>query len=294
MSRALSDIVRAGLPAPFNAADFGHLRTGIYDDAEVSVFVSADGSFAVLDPRPDFDYADYQPRGQKLGLSGYKKTLNVVAQRFGRIGDAFPATGTVLEVGAAEGGFLAYLGEQRPNVRRIAVEPDRATAAVRGALKLDGDFDSLEAAAAAGVKADIVCLFHVFEHIAEPKGFIAALKAVLAPGGRIVIEVPALSDPLLSLYQSAAYQAFYFQRQHPLVYSGASLQAVLEANGLRVAEIRPYQRYGIENHMGWLKTGKPGGDAMVAETFAGIADGYRAALEAKGLTDTVFAIAEAP
>ena len=106
----------------------------------------------------------------------------------------------------------------------------------------------------------------------------------------MIIEVPSLDDPLSSLYKSPAHRDFYFQKQHPYVYSAKSLRRVLEHHGFRV-EIVPYQRYGLENHLQWLSAGKPGGNAEFARTFQSCDAAYRAALEASGLTDTVFAIA---
>jgi SAM-dependent methyltransferase len=292
----LPDPARTALPAPYADAAFAVHRRGIFDDepgAETTVYLDADRAFAALHPRPAMDYAHYAPRQARLGLSAYKAKQDVINRRLAKIGDLFPETGTVLEVGAADGAFLKRLLQERPVLQCIAVEPDRDTGAARAELPLGGDHPDLAAAQRAGHKADIVCLFHVFEHIAEPRPFIDAMRAVLAPGGRIVIEVPSLDDPLLSLYGSKAYDAFYFQRQHPFVYSGRSLARVLTANGLRVREIRPYQRYGLENHLAWLTKEKPGGDARLAGIFAGTDAQYRSALEAAGQTDTVFAVAEA-
>ena len=106
------------------------------------------------------------------------------------------------------------------------------------------------------------------------------------------IEVPLLLDPLLTLYQSSASKAFYFQQQHPFVYSANSIKSVLEFNSLNVLELRPYQRYGLENHIGWLKNAKPGGYAELADVCVDADVAYKSALEAKRLTDTIFASAE--
>lgn len=284
---------RNELPKPYDRATLVHRRRGVADDATTDVFIDADGAFAMLHPRPTFDYGHYVSRENKLGLTGYKSSLGVISRRFDRIADLFPSTGTVLEVGAADGAFLDHLRSHRPGLGLIAVEPDRATRSAREALDLKGTFVDLEAAAAAGVAADIVCLFHVFEHISKPASFLADVRNVLAPDGRIIIEVPSLDDPLLSMYRLPAYEAFYFQRQHPFVYSSGSLKRVLEEHGLRVVEVRAYQRYGLENHFAWLIHGRPGGDPGFAAVFAPIEQAYRRALEAAGKTDTVFAIAVA-
>lgn len=294
MTDKIPDEARAALPLPYRDATFRHRRHGIYDEAEVDVFVDEENEFAVLHPRPVLDYSHYVPRQQKLGLGSYKKTLDVLDRRLEKIDDLFPQAGTVLEVGAAEGGFLAKLRAVRPGLSLMAVEPDRETDRAREALALARNFSSIAEAHAAGIKADIVCLFHVFEHISDPQSFLDEIRQVLAPGGRIIIEVPSFDDPLLSLYALPAYEAFYFQRQHPFVYSARSLSKVIASTGLVVAEIRSYQRYGLENHLTWLRHGRPGGDAILASALGSADHAYKAALEAKGATDTVFAIAREP
>ena len=273
---------------------FNHRRHGIFDETEVDVFVDGENAFAALHPRPVLDYSHYVPRQQKLGLGSYKKTLDVIDRRLAKIVDLFPESGRVLEIGAAEGGFLSKLRAARPGSSLMAVEPDRETDGARQALSLAHNFSSIAEAIEAGVKADVICLFHVFEHIGDPRAFLGEMRQVLAPRGRIIIEVPSLDDPLLSLYASPAYEAFYFQRQHPFVYSGRSLSKVIGATGLVVDEIRPYQRYGLENHLAWLRHGRPGGDPVLAAALGSADQAYRAALEAKGATDTVFAVAREP
>ena len=180
----------------------------------------------------------------------------------------------------------------RPGLSIAAIEPDESTASQRDAIAGLRQFTTLEAAAEAGLAVDAICLFHVFEHLPDPVSWIAAAKRLLAPGGHLVIEIPSLDDPLLSLYRSTPYREFYFQKQHPFVYSAASLRRVLEHQGFS-AEMIPYQRYGLENHLAWLTAGKPGGSAEFREIFSGSEAAYKAALEGRGCTDTVFAVAKA-
>jgi SAM-dependent methyltransferase len=291
MNTELPQAVRSALPRPYCDASFRLRRNGIFDDAGIDVFVDGDGGFAVLHPSPVLDYAHYVPRQEKLALGAYKKTLNVIARRLAKIADLFPEDGSILEIGAAEGGFLSQLRMLRPRLSLMAVEPDNHTKPARQQCGLVADFRTLDDAVTAGVKADIVCLFHVFEHINEPPRFLDQVRRLLTPEGRVIIEVPSLDDPLLSLYQLPTYEAFYFQRQHPFVYSGRSLSRVISANGFNVQEVRPYQRYGLENHLAWLRHSRPGGDLVFADVLASADAPYKAALEASGHTDAVFAVA---
>jgi SAM-dependent methyltransferase len=278
------------LPAALRNDGFRLLKRGIYDDPGVDVFLNEAGDFAVLSPPPTMDYERYQPRHQALGLSQYKKVRRVIESRYSKVAGHLAGAASVLEVGAAEGAFLAHLRKRQPQLSLAAIEPDETTRPQRDAIRGLRQFSSLDHAAAAGLKVDIICLFHVFEHLTDPGAWLGSARRLLKAKGKIVIEIPCLDDPLLSLYQSAAYRDFYFQRQHPWVYSGASLRRVLEHHGFS-AEIVPYQRYGLENHLGWLSAGKPGGSAELREIFGGCEASYVASLEQRGRTDTVFAIA---
>jgi SAM-dependent methyltransferase len=279
-------------PTPFSGDAFDLLRHGIYDDDAIGVFVNADRSFAVLDPSPTTDYTSYVPRNIKLGLSDSARRLAVIDDRLARIADLIPSSGALLEVGAGDGGFCRRIRESNAQLRLVAVEPDRTTRPMRDKVPNLVQYDSLADARTAGERADTICLFHVFEHVLEPRQFIADLFAVATPGARLIIEIPSLDDPLLSLYHCDAYEKFYFQRQHPYVYSARGLQRALEDARCRIVRMIPYQRYGLANHLTWLSRGKPGGDARLAAIFAESEANYRAALERAGTTDTVIAVVE--
>ena len=287
----LAESYRRSLPEPFCKERFSLFKRGVFDDAAIDVYVNEAGDFAVLWPKPSVDYVRYQPRHQKLGLTAYKKTRGVIDSRFRKLAPDFADARSVLEIGAAEGAFLARIAEHDPAVSLASVEPDESTRADRDALAGLRQFAALEEVVASGMKVDIVCLFHVFEHLADPATFLSNVKRVLQPSGRAIIEVPSLDDPLLQLFQTPAYREFYFQKQHPFVYSASSLRRVLERQGFDVT-IRPYQRYGMENHLQWLTAAKPGGNPVFRDTFQSCDAAYLSALEASGRTDTVFAIAQ--
>lgn len=280
----------AGLPAPLRDEEFVLYKRGVSDDPTVDVYLNVAGDFALLSPPPAVDYRDYQPRVKTLGLAPYKISRHVIESRADKIKAWFSQAQTVLEVGAADGAFLAHIKSIYPTLSLATIEPDESTRLQRDSIDGLRQFATMDEATDAGFAADVLCLFHVFEHLADPGAWLASARRLLAPGGRMIIEVPSLDDPLFALYKSVPHQAFYFQKQHPFVYSASSLRRVLEHHGFKV-EIIPYQRYGIENHLAWLTTGKPGGSAHLAQLFGSCDVPYRSALEAGGLTDTVFAIA---
>lgn len=279
------------LPAPFDRDEYQLVRRGVYDGDE-EVWRNRAGDFAFLHPRPETDYSAYVPRVSALSLSDYKKTRPVIARRFEKIASQFGEKGRVLELGAADAAFLNHVARERPGWELASVEVDRNTRAARDVLSGLVQYDTLEAAVASGARFDRVCAFHVLEHVLEPAPFLADCARCLAPGGRVIFEVPSIDDPLLSLYGCEAYEAFYFQRQHPYVYSAASLGRLLVENGFAIAATIHHQRYGLENHLQWLTEGKPGGRERFRELFAASEAGYLADLERGGRADTAILVAE--
>lgn len=281
------------LPSPLDSDSYHLLRRGIADDPATDVYVNDAGDFAFLYPVPTIDYGSYLPRVQSLGLQAYKKTSDVLERRLIKISPALASASSVLEIGAADAAFLAMVHERFPVVGCHSIEPDQNTRAARDALPWLRQSSSLTEAIESGTTSDLIAMFHVFEHIAQPAEFLASVRQILAPSGRLLIEVPSLTDPLLSLYASSAYQSFYFQCQHPYVYSAPSLERVLAANGFAVEYSIPHQRYSLENHLQWLTAARPGGNPHFRNLFADVGDRYRACLEQAGKTDTIIVLAKA-
>lgn len=283
---------QAELPAPLDRDRFRLLRRGVYDDDTIHVYINDQHDFAFLDPLPATDYRQYTPRAARLGLTAYKKQRHVLQDRCDKIDNYLKRADSFLEIGAADGGFLRLIGERLPHQSRYAVEPDEATRAARDAAGLT-HFPTTAAAVSVGCRVQCIGMFHVFEHLIDPGPILADIQELLEPGGRLLIEVPSLSDPLLSVFACRPYTDFYFQRQHPFVYSAPSLGRVLHAAGYTIVETLAYQRYGLENHLQWLNIGEPGGNTAYRELFGDIDSDYRATLEATGDTDTVIIIAAA-
>ena len=281
----------ATLPQPFNQESFTLLQQGIYDSADTSVYVNQASDFAFLFPLPEVNYVSYIPRVKALGLSQYKKTTSVITRRYEKIQGYFSPEQKILEIGAGDGAFLRHVGEIQPTCHLASLEVDQNTKSFRekvGGLHSYASWDEIREGREI---FDMICMFHVLEHILDPKEFLTNCRACLSPRGTIIIEVPSLEDPLLSLYRSKAYQQFYFQRQHPYVYSSKSLARLLEQERFRPDIVMPHQRYGLENHLNWLVSGKPGGNQQFREIFHASADHYLKALEKAGAADAVIAVA---
>ncbi len=100
-----------------------------------------------------------------------------------------PPPAFLIDVGSGIGSFLVQVRKSGYNV--LGIEPSRANvkyASEQSNLSIrEGHFESLSLE---GIRADILTMWDVLEHIAEPRKFIKSAKKVLKPGGIIVLRFP--------------------------------------------------------------------------------------------------------
>lgn len=106
---------------------------------------------------------------------------------------------------------------------------------------------------------DIITMFHVLEHIPDPKSILSELSEMLASDGQMILEVPNANDVLLTLYQCEAFSHFTYWGCHLFLYTVKTLEMLFSQINLKVNYIKQIQRYPISNHLYWLANGKPGG-----------------------------------
>ena len=160
---------------------------------------------------------------------------------------------SLLDFGCGPGGFLLKARELTSLAQ--GVEPE-----IRLTLHYEEAYDlmvfiHLREALAVGWGYDIITLFHVLEHIPDPKSLLSELTELLANGGQIIIEVPNADDALLTLYQCEAFQNYTYWDCHLFYYTAKTLQMLFDQVGLKVNYIKQIQRYPLSNHLYWLASG---------------------------------------
>ncbi|MBU1086373.1 MAG: class I SAM-dependent methyltransferase [Candidatus Omnitrophica bacterium] len=108
-------------------------------------------------------------------------------------------------------------------------------------------------------KFDIITLFHVLEHLPDPRKTLTELSGFLNKKGEIIIEVPSADDALLTLYNSEEFSHFTYWSCHLFLFNNKTLKKLAEQIKLKINYIKPFQRYPLSNHLFWLSQGKPGG-----------------------------------
>jgi SAM-dependent methyltransferase len=143
---------------------------------------------AELRSNHDEEYFEHYSAGQSYDAQGAQRRREArIRLRWMRAHGA--RAGRLLEVGVARGDFLA--AARRVGFEPLGIEPEPGTAAVArrrsGVDVLVGWAEEVELPSAA---FDVVCLWHVLEHIPRPRPVLEALLASLRPGGLLFCEVP--------------------------------------------------------------------------------------------------------
>jgi len=171
--------------------------------------------------------------------------------------------GRILEVGAGSGNITRFL-LQSNDVTATDVEP--------GAVKLlAGLFSGWDGFAAhvwdvskpaptelSGQRFDTVVCLNVLEHVLEDQAALCNMRAALAPGGRLVLLVPA--GPLL-------YSPLDKALGHHRRYTRSGLTALLEETGFKVERLFYFNMAGV---LGWFVNGRVLGRDRLPVTQLGL------------------------
>lgn len=137
---------------------------------------------------------------------------------------------------------------------------------------------------------DVILMFHVLEHLTDPVAAVRNCVSRLTPGGLLYIEVPNINDALLTLYDVEPYHRFHFFKDHLHYFSRRSMDEALRRAGVKAVTISGHNRFGLANHLYWLKTGRPGGHMIwnFLETPSLFRE-YARALSSADLSDSLVA-----
>jgi SAM-dependent methyltransferase len=135
----------------------------------------------------------------------------------------FPPAQPLYDVGGGNGVVAAALRDA--GIRAIVVEPGATGVANARRRGLEAIQATLAESGAAPGTVGSIGVFDVVEHIADDATFIAHLHAMLAPGGRLYVTVPAYQT-LWSIEDVRA--------QHHRRYTSAGLSATLRRAGFDV------------------------------------------------------------
>ena len=140
-------------------------------------------------------------------------------------------------------------------------------------------------------KFDIITLFHVLEHLPDPRTILSKLKDLIAVNGSMFIETPNADDALISLYKNKPFMDSTYWSCHLFLYTQETLKELANQSGLQMDCVNQLQRYPLSNHLYWLAKGKPDGTQEWSSLDSDdMNDSYEASLASLGKCDTLMGI----
>lgn len=104
-------------------------------------------------------------------------------------------------------------------------------------------------------KYDLIICMHLLEHLTDPVKYLRNIKPLLSEKGEVLFEVPNLHCFLTEL--SPAYGEYIYMCEHVSYYYEATLRRLFERAGYKVKKVYTRELYSIENHLRWIREGKP-------------------------------------
>ncbi len=143
--------------------------------------------------------------------------------------------GKLLEIGAGTGAFANAMHEK--NWEITALEPDASS---RQKALENYNLHLLATDTLYQIEEntqDVICLWHVLEHVHDLKGYFKTFTKILKPNGRLIIAVPNYTSFDAHYYKK--YWAAYDVPRHLYHFSPASMRILLKQFDLQLVQTKP-------------------------------------------------------
>lgn len=234
----------------------------VRDNPDIDVWKCASCGLVFLSSfdhiKEDFYESSEMHGGEMLDVQTWlKETAWDDERRFQYLKQVFP-NHRLLDFGCGAGGFLSKTRDLVTVAHGVEPETRLSSHYQSHGLTVFQNLSDISTDIRVG-GYDIITMFHVLEHIPDPRMMLGELRELLAEGGQIVVEVPNADDALLTLFNNRAFSHFTCWSCHLFLYTAKTLEILFKQMNFKVNYIKQIQRYPLSNHLYWLANGKPGG-----------------------------------
>ena len=201
-----------------------------------------------------FSPVDLNTPDERPEVAIYREGLECLARRRPTRSDS--KRGSLLDVGCGSGLFLQMAREDGWQVEGVELSGTHAERArsQQGLTVHEGEFDRMEIDSE---PFDVITLWDLLEHVLRPEDTLARARALLAPGGRLLV-FTINSASLLNLLAHAGHRLtggrlsrpveLLYDAHHCFYFTEKTLENLLSRCGFRTLE-----RYHYRAHLGrWL------------------------------------------
>jgi SAM-dependent methyltransferase len=161
--------------------------------------------------------------------------------------------GRALDIGCGKGEVALALADRGFECTGIDMK-ERLVAHLRSRHpRVDWRCIEASEAMSLGGKFDVITLYHVLEHTRDPLAVLHIAKALAAPGGLVVVEVPNVAG-LESRLKGRRWH--YYKVDHTLYFRPRDLRRLAARAGLRVLGMRGYQHFSYPQDVAWKDAAK--------------------------------------
>ncbi|MFH2146188.1 MAG: class I SAM-dependent methyltransferase [Candidatus Omnitrophota bacterium] len=212
---------------------------------QFGIYECADCKIVFTDVTADKDYYEkyyfksYYSDAYSRGLFGKLLLMlkNIVFRRRLKLIKKYqPQAKNILEIGCGQGEFLRYLPAK---FNKYGVEINKSACDYikkhdNGIVLYNDNID--DKFQNRGEKYDVILMWHVFEHVANPENFIKNISNFLAKDGVIILEIPNRESIGFNLTKS---DWFHLDTpRHLFIYSRICLERFTEKYGLKIIGYR--------------------------------------------------------
>ncbi len=249
-------------------------RTGVRNRPEQPVVECKHCGLQFLHPFPSYDLKEYYNSKYRGTHNCEMDSQRTSEDRFGDrhyelqdnletvMGYTSPES-RVLEIGCAAGAMLSML---QPHVKEVVGIDYNSEDAAFASEKLGIETFTTDISET-GLKPcsfDVICAFHVIEHVEDPVKWLYKIRPYLKLNGVIILATPNLDHPYMTLWDIPEFADFWYREPHLYYFNMDTFERVTRSAGY-VGEVTTAQIYNITNLFHWLYKREPQKDARFAQ-----------------------------